>query len=61
VAAAHAGTGALWWLYFGEVAENSRRHLAESEDPGRLARDAYTYLTFQSSPESSWSRSPTIS
>ncbi len=37
-------TGTLWWLYFGEVAENSRRHLAESEDPGSLARDAYTYL-----------------
>jgi low temperature requirement protein LtrA len=41
---AFVGTGALWWLYFGEVAEHSRRRLAESEDPGRLARDAYTYL-----------------
>ncbi|MFZ0088715.1 MAG: low temperature requirement protein A, partial [Solirubrobacteraceae bacterium] len=41
---AFLGTGALWWLYFGEVAEHSRRQLAESEDPGRLARDAYTYL-----------------
>jgi low temperature requirement protein LtrA len=37
-------TGALWWLYFGEVAEHSRRHLAGSEDPVRLARDAYSYL-----------------
>jgi low temperature requirement protein LtrA len=37
-------TGGLWWLYFGEVAEHSRRRLAEAEDPGRLARDAYTYL-----------------
>jgi low temperature requirement protein LtrA len=37
-------TGALWWLYFGEVAEHSRRELAGAEDPGRLARDAYTYL-----------------
>ena len=37
-------TGALWWLYFGEVAEHSRRELAQSEDPGALARDAYTYL-----------------
>ncbi|TML97294.1 MAG: low temperature requirement protein A [Actinobacteria bacterium] len=34
----------LWWLYFGEVAEHSRRDMASSEDPGRLARDAYTYL-----------------
>ncbi|MBV9414836.1 MAG: low temperature requirement protein A, partial [Solirubrobacterales bacterium] len=41
---AFLGSGALWWLYFGEVAERSRRHLAESEDTGRLARDAYTYL-----------------
>ena len=37
-------TGGLWWLYFGEVAEHSRRQLAEAADPGRLARDAYTYL-----------------
>ncbi len=44
LAIAFLGTGALRWLYFGEVAERSRRHLAESEDPGRLARDAYTYL-----------------
>jgi low temperature requirement protein LtrA len=44
VALAFVITGALWWLYFGEVAENSRRHIAESDDPGRLARDAYTYL-----------------
>jgi low temperature requirement protein LtrA len=34
----------LWWLYFGQVAEGSRRNLAESDDPGRLARDTYTYL-----------------
>jgi low temperature requirement protein LtrA len=41
---AFLGTGALWWLYFGEVAEHSRRTIAEAQDPGRLARDAYTYL-----------------
>jgi low temperature requirement protein LtrA len=44
LAAAFVETAALWWLYFGEVAEHSRRHIAESDDPGRLARDAYTYL-----------------
>jgi low temperature requirement protein LtrA len=44
LAVAFLGTSALWWLYFGEVAEHSRRHMAESEDPGGLARDAYTYL-----------------
>jgi low temperature requirement protein LtrA len=37
-------TAALWWLYFSEVAENAQRNIAESDDPGRLARDAYTYL-----------------
>lgn len=42
--AAFVVTAALWWLYFDEVAEHSRRHMASSEDPGRLARDAYTYL-----------------
>jgi low temperature requirement protein LtrA len=44
LAVAFLGTSALWWLYFGEVAEHSRRHMAESDDPGGLARDAYTYL-----------------
>ncbi len=44
LATAFLGTAALWWLYFGEVAGHSRRQMAESEDPGGLARDAYTYL-----------------
>jgi low temperature requirement protein LtrA len=43
-AVAFLQTATLWWLYFGEVARHSRRRLAESVDPGRLARDAYTYL-----------------
>jgi low temperature requirement protein LtrA len=37
-------TAALWWLYFGAVAERSRQIMSSCEDPGRLARDAYTYL-----------------
>ena len=37
-------TAALWWLYFGAVAERSREVMRTSEDPGRLARDAFTYL-----------------
>jgi len=37
-------TGGLWWLYFGVVAANSRRHMVAAKDPARLARDAYTYL-----------------
>ena len=37
-------TAALWWLYFGVAAEHSRAEMSASDDPGRLARDAYTYL-----------------
>jgi low temperature requirement protein LtrA len=44
LAVAFVQTGALWWLYFGEVAEHSRRELSAARDPARLARDAYTYL-----------------
>jgi low temperature requirement protein LtrA len=34
----------LWWLYFGAMAERTRLVMRTCEDPGRLARDAYTYL-----------------
>ena len=34
----------MWWLYFCAVAERSRLVMGACEDPGRLARDAYTYL-----------------
>jgi low temperature requirement protein LtrA len=44
LALAFAITGALWWLYFGEVAEHSRDLLAGTEDPVRLARDAYSHV-----------------
>jgi len=37
-------TAALWWLYFGATAEHARATLSTCDDPGRLARDAYTYL-----------------
>jgi low temperature requirement protein LtrA len=37
-------TAALWWLYFGSAAEHSTAAMSASDDPGRLARDAYTYL-----------------
>ncbi len=36
-------TAALWWLYFGTTTERARETLRTCEDPGRLARDAYTY------------------
>jgi low temperature requirement protein LtrA len=44
LAAAFLETAALWWLYFGATAERSRAAMRSSRDPGRLARDAYTYL-----------------
>jgi low temperature requirement protein LtrA len=42
--AAFLETAALWWLYFGVLAEGSREVMRSCADPGRLARDAYTYL-----------------
>jgi low temperature requirement protein LtrA len=37
-------TAALWWLYFGAAAEHARVTISTADDPGRLARDAYTYV-----------------
>jgi low temperature requirement protein LtrA len=37
-------TAALWALYFGRPAHHSHLAMSASDDPGRLARDAYTYL-----------------
>jgi low temperature requirement protein LtrA len=37
-------TAALWWLYFGAAERRSGAAMSASDDPGRLARDAYTYL-----------------
>ncbi len=37
-------TVALWWLYFGAPAERSHAAVSTTDDPGRVARDAYTYL-----------------
>ena len=37
-------TVALWWLYFGAPAERSHTAMTASDDPGRIARDAYTYV-----------------
>lgn len=35
---------AMWWLYFHIGAERASRHIARSDDPGRIARIAYTYV-----------------
>ncbi len=36
-------TAALWWLYFGATAEHARAWITSCDDPGGVARDAYTY------------------
>ena len=41
---AFIGSVALWWLYFARTAEAAREVFASSEDPGRIARSAYTYF-----------------
>jgi low temperature requirement protein LtrA len=40
---AFLGSAALWWIYFSRHAEAAREAISSSEDPGRLARSAYTY------------------
>ena len=40
---AFAETAALWWVYFGATADDAIAEMRTCEDPGRLARDAYTY------------------
>jgi low temperature requirement protein LtrA len=34
---------ALWWIYFAATSESSAHIIAKSDDPGRIARSAYTY------------------
>src|SRR5215216_1685177 len=41
---AFLGSAALWWIYFERSAEAAREIISSSEDPGRLARSAYTYF-----------------
>jgi low temperature requirement protein LtrA len=42
-ATAFLGSVAMWWVYFATTAEEASHELARSDDPGRLARAAYTY------------------
>lgn len=44
VALSFAITAAMWWLYFNFIAERATERLARAADPGKLARDAFTYL-----------------
>ena len=41
---AFLGSAALWWIYFARSAEAAREIISSSEDPGRIARSAYTYF-----------------
>lgn len=41
---AFAGSVALWWIYFDHSADFAAEKIAESANPGALARSAYTYL-----------------
>lgn len=38
------GSLAMWWLYFDTTNEFASGRIAHSQDPGRLARLAYTYM-----------------
>ncbi|MEO7916965.1 MAG: low temperature requirement protein A [Dokdonella sp.] len=43
-AAAFVGSVAMWWIYFDTGADVAADQIAESGDPGRMARIAYTYI-----------------
>jgi low temperature requirement protein LtrA len=42
--AAILGSIAMWWIYFDTGAERAQHRITHSSDPGRHARNAYTYL-----------------
>jgi low temperature requirement protein LtrA len=41
---AFVGSVAMWWIYFNIGAERGSRHISASDDPGAMARLAYTYI-----------------
>lgn len=41
---AFLGSAALWWIYFSHSAAYASETISHSEDPGRMARSAYTYF-----------------
>jgi len=41
---AFLGSVALWWIYFARSDEAARGTFSSAEDPGRVARSAYTYF-----------------
>ncbi|MES2034241.1 MAG: low temperature requirement protein A [Pseudomonadota bacterium] len=43
-ASAFLSTVAMWWIYFSANAEAASEAISSSDDPGRVARIAYTYM-----------------
>jgi low temperature requirement protein LtrA len=43
LAGAFGGAVAMWWIYFATIAEEARDEFVSAENPGALARTAYTY------------------
>lgn len=43
LAGAFGGAVAMWWIYFATIAEEARDAFVDAENPGPLARTAYTY------------------
>lgn len=41
---AFTGSVLMWWLYFDVGAKRGADHIEHHDDPGRVARNAYTYL-----------------
>lgn len=41
---AFLGSIAMWWVYFDSGAARATRRIEHSDDPGRIARIAYTYI-----------------
>lgn len=43
-ASAFVAAVAMWWIYFAANAEAASEEISKSTDPGRIARQAYTYV-----------------
>ncbi|SFK72382.1 low temperature requirement protein A [Caulobacter sp. UNC279MFTsu5.1] len=42
--ASFAGSLAMWWIYFSFTAEAASEAISHAKNPGRVAREAYTYI-----------------
>lgn len=46
LAVTFVGSVALWWIYFIANAQAGAQSISNSDDPGRIARSAYTFIHF---------------